>query len=276
MKMPELPEVETIRRELSAKLPGRRFCGVEILDERPLRGISPRDFCRRLVGQRIEDISRSGKYLLFHLSSGETLIIHLRMTGALLLNPKDQERFTRLIFKFDDGTALVFSDVRRFGAVYLVRDKLDVVGELGVEPLSEEFTPGKLAGLLAGRRAPIKAVLLDQTVIAGIGNMYADEALFSAGIHPLTPAGKLSPAQIKALHGAIRRILLRAIDSGGASVSTYRRPSGEIGTAHYDFKVAHCRGKKCPRCKTEIQRVKVRNRSSYYCPRCQQLERGAT
>ncbi|MEM3452256.1 MAG: bifunctional DNA-formamidopyrimidine glycosylase/DNA-(apurinic or apyrimidinic site) lyase [Candidatus Hadarchaeum sp.] len=274
--MPELPEVETIRRELSAKLLGRRFCDVEIHDEKPLRGISPRDFRRRLIGQRIGSISRSGKYLLFHLSSGETLIIHLRMTGVLLLNPADQERFIRIVFKFDDDTQLVFTDVRRFGAVYLVKNKSDVVGALGVEPLSEEFTPETLARLLAKRRAPIKAVLLDQTVIAGIGNMYADESLFSARIHPLTPAGKLNPDQIKALHRAIQRILLRAIGKGGASVSTYRRPGGEIGTAHFDFKVAHCGGKKCPRCRAEIQRVKVRNRSSYYCPRCQLVASVAT
>ncbi|MBC7218856.1 MAG: bifunctional DNA-formamidopyrimidine glycosylase/DNA-(apurinic or apyrimidinic site) lyase [Hadesarchaea archaeon] len=274
--MPELPEVETIKRELSAKLLGRRFSDVEIFDEKPLRGISPREFRRRLMGQRIEDISRSGKYLLFQLSSDETMIIHLRMTGALLLDPKEREKFTRIIFRFDGGTTLVFTDVRRFGAVYLVRNKADIVGRLGVEPLSEEFTPEVLAGLLAGRRAPIKAVLLDQTVIAGIGNMYADEALFSTGIHPLTPAGKLNSTQIRALHGAIRKILVRAIGSGGASVSTYRRPGGEIGTAHFDFKVAHCGGKKCPRCRAEIQRVRVRNRSSYYCPQCQELDRDVT
>ncbi|MEM4188013.1 MAG: bifunctional DNA-formamidopyrimidine glycosylase/DNA-(apurinic or apyrimidinic site) lyase [Candidatus Hadarchaeum sp.] len=274
--MPELPEVETIRRELSAKLLGRRFCDVEIRDEKPLRGISPRDFRRRLIGQRIESISRSGKYLLFHLSGGETMIVHLRMTGALLFDPRGQVRFIRIIFKLDDDTTLVFTDVRRFGAIYLVRDKLDIIGELGVEPLSKEFTPETLTGLLAKRKAPIKALLLDQTVIAGIGNMYADEALFSTRIHPLTPAGKLKPEQIRALHRAIQRILLRAIGKGGASVSTYRRPGGEIGTAHFDFKVAHCGGKKCPKCKAEIQRVKVRNRSSYYCPRCQQLESGAT
>ncbi|MGQ9788336.1 MAG: bifunctional DNA-formamidopyrimidine glycosylase/DNA-(apurinic or apyrimidinic site) lyase [Candidatus Hadarchaeaceae archaeon] len=274
--MPELPEVETIKKELSDKLLGRIFCDVEVHDEKPLRGISPQEFRRRLIGRRIEDISRSGKYLLLQLSSGESLIIHLRMTGALLFNPKGQVRFTRVIFRLDGGNALAFTDVRRFGTIYLVRNKMDIVGKLGVEPLSEEFTPEVLAGLLAGRRIPIKALLLDQTDIAGIGNMYADEALFSAGIHPLTPAGKLNPAQIRALHREIRRILNRAISSGGASVSTYRRPSGEIGTAHFGFKVAHCGGKKCPRCKAEIQRIRIRNRSSYYCPRCQELERGVT
>ncbi|MGC8817631.1 MAG: bifunctional DNA-formamidopyrimidine glycosylase/DNA-(apurinic or apyrimidinic site) lyase [Candidatus Hadarchaeum sp.] len=274
--MPELPEVETIKRELTARLLGRRFSSVEVRDEKILQGISPADFRRRLIGQRIDEIGRRGKYLLFQLSGSETLVIHLRMTGALLLNPEEQERFTRIVFSFDDRTRLVFTDVRRFGVVYLVRDRLDVVGELGVEPLAAEFTPSVLAGLLKGRRAPIKAVLLDQTVIAGIGNMYADEALFLAGIHPMTPAGKLNPAQVRALHGAIRRVLARAIDSGGASVSTYRRPSGEIGMAHFDFKVAHCGGKKCPRCRAEIRRVKVRNRSSYYCPKCQPLGRRTT
>jgi len=270
VEMPELPEVETIKRELSASLPGREILDVAIGDERPLRGIPPEEFRRRLIGQRFEDISRSGKYLIFHLSGGEKLVVHLRMTGALLLNPKNP-KFARIAFKLDDGGCLVFSDVRRFGAMYLVKNEQEVVGGLGVEPLSEKFTPEKLASLLAGRRAPIKAVLLDQSLIAGIGNMYADEALFLAGIHPMTPAGKLSKGQIKRLHRAIQRTLIRAIESGGASVSTYRRPSGDIGTAHFDFKVAHRGGKPCPKCKAAVQRIKIRNRSSYYCPNCQRL-----
>jgi len=269
--MPELPEVETIKRALSASLVGKQFRGLIIYDHKPLCGISPEEFRRRLIGQRIKSIGRSGKYLLFNLSNDDRLIIHLRMTGALLLNPKKPERFTRVIFSFNDNSRLVFTDVRRFGVMRLVKSESDVIGDLGVEPLSKEFTPELLAKLLAGRRAPIKAVLLDQTVIAGIGNMYADEALFSAKIHPTTPSGKLSLSQVNALHQAIRRTLTKAIRSGGASVSTYRLPDGGIGTAHFDFRVAHCGGRPCPKCKTEIQRIKIRNRSSYYCPKCQKL-----
>ncbi|MFH1821841.1 MAG: DNA-formamidopyrimidine glycosylase [Methanobacteriota archaeon] len=190
--MPELPEVETIRRELPACIVGKRFKDVAILDDRPVRRLSPKEFPQRLIGQTIE-VGRSGKYLLLRLSNGGTLIIHLRMTGALLLDPDKPERFTRVIFGFSDGSELVFTDTRRFGVMYLVKDEKDVVGKLGVEPLSNEFTPKVLAGLLAKRKAPIKAVLLDQTVIAGIGNMYADESLFSAKIHPMRVAGALSP-----------------------------------------------------------------------------------
>lgn len=267
--MPELPEVETIRAQLAACVVGRQFSEVTISDDKPLRNISPEDFRMQLVGQKIREVGRSGKYLLVRLANGSTLIIHLRMTGALLLNPKGPERFTRVIFKFADGSELVFTDVRRFGAMYLVKDEKEVVGKLGVEPFSDEFTPETLAKLLAKRTAPIKAVLLDQTVIAGIGNMYADEALFSARIHPMRKAGKISLAEIKALHKAIRDVLTKAIGKKGASISTYKCPSGELGTAHFDFRVAHRGGEKCPRCRSTIQRVKTRNRSSYYCPRCQ-------
>ena len=270
--MPELPEVETIKNELIPCITGKRFSEVTIYDDKPVRFPSPKEFRERLLGQMIKGISRSGKYLIFHLSNGDALIIHLRMTGALLLNPKNPERFTRIIFRFNDNSTLVFTDTRRFGAMYLVKNALDVVGKLGIEPLSEGFTLGVLAKLLAKRKAPIKAVLLDQTVIAGIGNMYADESLFSAKIHPLRKAGDLSPAKIKSLHKAIREILIKAIGSKGASVSTYKCPSGELGTAHLDFRVAHRGGEPCPRCKTTVQRVKIRNRSSYYCPKCQKIQ----
>ncbi len=267
--MPELPEVETIRGQLAECVVGRQFSDVVISDDKPLRRITPREFRGQLIGQRIKEVSRSGKYLLIRLANGSTLIVHLRMTGALLLNPKNPERYTRVIFKFTDGSELVFTDVRRFGAMYLVADEKEVVGDLGVEPLSEEFTPEILAKLLAKRTAPIKAVLLDQTVIAGVGNMYADEALFSAKIHPMRQAGKVTPAEIKSLHKAIRDVLAKAIGKKGASISTYKCPSGELGTAHFDFRVAHRGGESCPRCKGTVQRLVVRNRGSYYCPRCQ-------
>jgi len=267
--MPELPEVETIKQQLAACIVGKQFSDLAISDGKPLRRISSGNFRKRLIGQEIKEVGRSGKYLLVRLANGSTLIIHLRMTGALLLNPKNTERFTRVTFKFTDGGELVFTDVRRFGAMYLVKDEKDVVGKLGLEPLSDEFTPGILAKLLAKRKAPIKAVLLDQTVIAGIGNMYADEALFSARVHPMRKAGDLLPFETKNLHKAIRDVLTKAIGKKGASISTYKCPSGELGTAHFDFRVAHRGGEKCPKCKTVIQRVKTRNRSSYYCPKCQ-------
>ena len=269
-KMPELPEVETIKNELSCII-GKRFSEVTIYDDLPVRRPSLEEFRGQLIGQRIQSISRAGKYLLLRLSGGDTLIIHLRMTGALLYNPKNPERFTRVVFKFNDGSDLVFTDTRRFGAMYLVKNELDVVGKLGIEPLTDDFTPEALTKLLAKRKAPIKAVLLDQTVIAGIGNMYADESLFSAKIHPLRKAGDLSAAEVKALYKAIREILIKAIGDKGASISTYRCPSGELGTAHLSFRVAHRGGKPCPRCRTPIKRIAIRNRGSYYCPKCQKI-----
>ncbi len=271
VEMPELPEVETIKNELSACIVGKRFYDVKIYDDRPLRRPSLAEFRLQLIGQRIKKVSRSGKYLLFHLSRNVTFIIHLRMTGALLLNPKNPEKYTRIIFEFNDNSNLVFTDTRRFGTMYLVKNKQDVIGKLGVEPLSDDFTPNALAKLLSRRKASIKAVLLDQTVIAGIGNMYADESLFSAKIHPMRDAGSLSPREINALHKTIRETLTKAIGSKGASISTYKRPSGELGTAHLFFRVAHRGGEPCPRCKATLQRVKIRNRSSYYCPKCQKI-----
>ena len=269
--MPELPEVETVKNELMPYVVGHKITDVVLLWAGIVKEPSPEEFRRRLIGQKITGLTRRGKYLPFSLSGGDTLIAHLKMTGALLLDPDKPERFTRVVFGFSDGSELVFTDTRRFGVMYLVKDEKDVVGKLGVEPLSNEFTPKVLAGLLAKRKAPIKAVLLDQTVIAGIGNMYADESLFSAKIHPMRKAGEVSPIEIKALHRAIREVLTKAIGSKGASISTYKCPSGELGTAHFDFRVAHRGGEPCPRCKTMIQRVKIRNRSSYHCPKCQRI-----
>lgn len=267
--MPELPEVETIKSELAPHVVGRTFTGVTVCDAKPIKQPEPEEFCQKLVGQKISSLERRGKYLLFHLSSGEALIIHLRMTGALLLNPEQQDRYTRVIFHFDDGSRLAFTDRRRLGAIWLAEDAKAVTRKLGPEPLEPDFTAETLARLLKKRQAPIKAVLLDQSVIAGIGNMYADEALFLARIHPLQKASSLKPQEVQKLHQAIRQVLQKAIASKGASIDTYKRPDGHIGTAHKDFHVAHQKGKPCPKCRTPIQRLPIRNRGSYFCPKCQ-------
>jgi formamidopyrimidine-DNA glycosylase len=242
--MPELPEVETIKNELIPRVIGHKITNVTILDDKIVRQPSLAQFRSRLVGQKTTKIERRGKYLIFGLSGGEALIIHLKMTGSLLLEPP--ERFSRAIIHLDDG-----------------------INKLGPEPLETDFTPKLLARRLSKRTAPIKALLFDQKFIAGIGNMYADEALFRARIHPLHPGKSLSPEEIKRLHRAIRQILAAAINNKGASVENYFRPDGQIGTAHFEFKVAHGRGKNCPRCGTAIKRILVRNRGSYFCPRCQ-------
>jgi len=267
--LPELPEVETIKKELSPHVIGRRFTDIIVSDAKPVKQPSVEELRRKLIGQSINDLERRGKYLVFRLSSGETLVIHLKMTGALLLNPKQPDGYARVIFRLDDGSQLAFTDRRRLGALWLLENEQAVIGKLGPEPLAPEFTVAILAKRLHKRQAPIKAVLLDQAFIAGIGNMYADEALFAAKIHPLRKADRLSPQEIRNLHKAIVDVLKSAIDSKGASIDTYKRPDGQLGTAHDNFRVAHRGGKSCPVCGTPIQRLAVRNRGSYFCPNCQ-------
>jgi len=269
--MPELPEVETIKNELSPWIVGQSFTGVTISDERIVAEGSAEEIRRGLIGRTVESLGRRGKYLIFCLSNGRSLIIHLRMTGALLLNPKEIDRYTRAVFHLSSGHRLAFTDQRRLGLMWLADDANTVVGKLGPEPLDECFTTEILGQRLSRRRTPVKASLLDQCLIAGIGNMYADEALFAAGIHPLRTANDLSPQEVRTLHNCICRILQAGISSKGASVDTYVRPEGQLGTAHCDFKVAHRGGEACSICGSTIERVPIRNRGSYFCPRCQPL-----
>jgi formamidopyrimidine-DNA glycosylase len=244
--MPELPEVETIKNELIPHVVGHKITGVTLFDKKLVHQPSAEEFCSRLTGQKITGVERRGKYLIFSLASGEALIVHLKMSGSLLLKPPD--RFTRAIIHLDGGTELYFRDPRKFGAMWLVANKNTVIGKLGPEPLEAGFRPKILAQRLSGRTANIKALLCDQNLVAGIGNMYADEALFLAGIQQVLSAG---------------------IKNKGASVESYFRPDGTPGTAHSQFKVAHGRGKNCPVCGTPLERIPVRNRGSYFCPKCQ-------
>jgi len=267
--MPELPEVETIKNALERCLVGRTFASVRITDTRPVQRLSQKQFCSGLVGRKITGISRRGKYLIISLSDSSNLIIHLRMTGALLWNPDEDEPFTRLEFFFDDGSRLIYSDVRRFGTMHLAADLNEVVGKLGIEPLNDRFTSKALARLLKSRATPIKSALLNQEHIAGIGNMYADEALFMAKIHPLRPAKSLTAAEIKTLHGSIREVLKKGIRNNGASIRNYRSPDGKTGTAHEEFAVAHREGQPCPACGAPVTRIVVGQRGSYFCQRCQ-------
>jgi formamidopyrimidine-DNA glycosylase len=269
--LPELPEVETIKNELAPYITGRRFTDIEVRDSKAVKEHKVEELRSKLIGQSVVCIERRGKYLIFRLSNSKTLVIHLRMTGSLLLNPEQTGHHARVIFCFDDGSRLVFVDRRRLGVVWLLENNLTVTGKLGPEPLAADFTIDTLAERLRKRQAPIKAVLLDQGFIAGIGNMYADEALFTAGIHPTRKASSLSQTEIRSLHKAIIDVLRSAIGSKGASISTYIRPGGELGTAHDNFRVAHRGGRPCPVCGTPIERLAIRNRGSYFCPRCQKL-----
>ena len=269
--MPELPEVETIKNELSPHVIGRTITGVTILWERTVHSPPAEEFRSRLAGKRITGLSRRGKYLIFSLSSQEFLIVHMKMTGSLLLMPASAEldSYTRAILFLDDETALQFRDPRKFGKMWLAKDTCEVLPEMGPEPLHDGFTPRVLAQRLHDRKAPIKALLSDQGIIAGIGNMYADEALYSARIHPLRLGGSLTHDEIQRLHRAIIDTLTTAIGSKGASIANYYRPGGEQGTAHFNFKVAHRRNETCPECGGPVERIVVRNRGTYFCPRCQ-------
>jgi len=272
--MPELPEVETIRNELSPWVVGQSFTQVTILDAKLVCDGSAEEVSRDLIGPKVESLERRGKYLIFHLSNGKSLIMHLRMTGSLLLDPKQVDRYARAGFHFSSGHRLVFSDRRRLGLIRLVDDANTVVCKLGPEPLDERFTPDILGQRLSRHHIPIKAALLDQCIVAGIGNMYADEALFAARIHPLRKADGLSPKEVQTLHNSICRVLGAAIGNKGASVDTYVRPEGGLGTAHFDFKVAHKGGEPCPVCGSTIERCLVQNRGTCFCPRCQSLRSG--
>jgi formamidopyrimidine-DNA glycosylase len=272
--MPELPEVETIKNELAPWVVGQSFAKVAILDAKLVCGCPAEKVRRELVGQKVESLKRRGKYLIFHLSNGGSLIMHLRMTGSLLLNPREVERYARAVFHLSNGHCFVFNDRRRLGKIWLVDDAETVVCKLGPEPLDKGFTSGVLRQRLSRHHIPIKAALLDQHIVAGIGNMYADEALFASRIHPLRKADELSPREVRTLHNSIRRILRAAIGNKGASVDTYVRPEGEPGTAHSDFKVAHRGGEPCPVCGSTIERCVVQSRGTYFCPRCQPLSRG--
>lgn len=269
--MPELPEVETVRRELLPLLVGRRVERVEIRWPRLVDRPSLDAFVRHLQGITIRDIWRRGKYLIFDLDSGRHWIVHLRMTGQLRVrdanDPPDRHTHARVFL--DDGRALHYRDQRKFGRFYLVEREDEVVGDLGPEPLSETWRPEDLARRLTGRKAAIKALLLDQRVVAGIGNIYADEALFEAGIHPARPGGSLSMEEIKGLYRAIRKVLTEAIAARGSSLSTYVPPSGKQGSYQNHRRVFRRAGKPCPVCGTLIERVKIAGRSTHFCPRCQ-------
>jgi formamidopyrimidine-DNA glycosylase len=266
--MPELPEVETIKNELLPHVLNRTIQRVDIYWDKMVKQPPVEEFRRRLVGQKITGLTRRGKYLFFHLSGGEVLVMHMKMTGSLVINP-DDTKFARAVLHLDNGTSVYFHDPRKFGKMWLEKSPDAVIKQLGPEPLDENFTMKTLGDILAKHKAPIKPVLLDQGIIAGIGNMYADESLFEARIHPMKPANKLTKEELKRLYLAIQLVLRKALKKKGASVRNYIRPDGTPGTAHDEFNVAHGVGKKCPRCGAAIERIVVRGRGTYICPRCQ-------
>jgi len=274
--MPELPEVETVRTSLEPRLVGRRFDDVEILDSRLTRPINPAEVAAELTGERVAAVDRRGKYLIVRFESGLVLLIHLRMTGSLAHSRNgalaSAKSHVRAVVRLDDGSDVAYRDVRRFGTWLVLRaDELDsyLAARLGLEPLERGFSASKLAERLEGRRAPIKAALLDQRNLAGVGNIYADEALWRARIDPRRSAGELDVPEIRALHRGIRRSLEAGIARQGATLRDYRTPDGAAGGMQHEFKVYGRGGEPCPRCGAPIEKTRVGGRGTWFCPSCQ-------
>jgi formamidopyrimidine-DNA glycosylase len=277
--MPELPEVETLICDLRPCVEGRVFTDVEVCWPRTVHGQKPEEFSRRLIGQRIIAASRRGKFLVFALADSNSatqrpeqyLLIHLRMSGQLLFDPlpPTHESHIRVIFTFDDGRKLFFRDMRKFGRVYLAADLATVVGDLGPEPLADEFDCEALAALLRGRRGMIKPLLLNQRLLAGVGNIYADEALFIAGINPRRAVQSLQPEDIARLCAGIREALQQGIRNRGTTLDDFRDANGCPGRNQDSLQVARQADQPCSRCGAPIQRAVVGGRGSYFCACCQ-------
>lgn len=274
--MPELPEVETIRRDLAGEVEGRGIVACRIHhDDILLDGEAPEAFAARLSGRRIERLDRRAKYLIFRLEGGRILQVQLRMTGRFALGRRrpDPEEFGHLAAEIDldDGRTLWYDDVRRLGGFRLMSDADWARAEdrLGPEPLSDGFGPSVLGEVLAGRRAPVKNLLLDQRLLAGVGNIYASESLHAAGIDPRRPGGELDRPEVERLVSAIRTVLGAALEHAGTTFRNYRAVNGRSGSFQERLAVYGRDGEACRRCGEEVRRIVQAGRSSYHCPGCQ-------
>jgi formamidopyrimidine-DNA glycosylase len=279
--MPELPEVETYVRELAPAIAGRTIVAAQVFWPRIIAAPDAAAFPDRVAGLRFTSFGRRGKYMLLGLSDDSTLVVHLRMTGKLLVVPGDTPptAHTHVVLTLDDGRSLHYDDPRKFGRFWVVADPETLLdAKLGPEPLSDDFTPSRLAMALAGRQAAIKALLLDQAVVAGVGNIYADEALFRAGIHPARAGGTLTRREIARLHEAVRTVLAAGIERqgsslGGSNSQNYLRPGGERGSFQEEHLVFRRTGQPCATCGTTIERIVIGQRSTHFCPVCQREKR---
>jgi formamidopyrimidine-DNA glycosylase len=279
--VPELPEVETIRERLAPRLTGRRFDRVVIADPRLTRPEPPEAVAAALEGERVLAVGRRGKYLVVEFESGRHLLVHLRMTGNIEHPARgglDADPHRRAVVTLDDGSDVAYRDVRRFGTWTLLEpgelDEYFAARRLGGEPLERTFTARTLTRAFAGRRAPVKAALLDQRAAAGVGNIYADEALWRARIHPLRPAGTLGPDEIACLRKGIRAALEMGIARQGATLRDYRDPDGTRGRMQEEFRVYGRAGEPCFRCGTPIEKTRAGGRGTWYCPTCQRFDPG--
>lgn len=279
--MPELPEVETTRRGLAMQLEGRKIARIEA--RRPdLRWPLPRDFAARIQGKRVLGLERRAKYILIRLENGPgrgdlIWLIHLGMSGRMLLRPGGWPnaigKHDHVIFTTDAGWSVTFNDARRFGAMDLIEPgelaSHKLLRDLGPEPLDDAFTPAALIAALKGRRTPMKSALLDQSVVAGLGNIYVSEALFRAGIHPERLAGSVSPKRLQRLVPEIKQVLLEAIAAGGSSLRDYVQSDGELGYFQTFFRVYGHEGDPCPACGRPVRRIVQAGRSTFFCAACQ-------
>lgn len=283
--MPELPEVETVRRGLLDKLCGRVVTSVKVFRPASIAHPSATEFVKALKGRRFEDIERRGKYLLFSLDKGAKLAAHLRMSGRLLVLKPTQENknvrleHVRVRMELDNGNIFLFEDMRVFGRLWFIAAQIpasEIVSglkELGVEPLSDDFDADYLFAALKTRTQAIKTVLLDQTLIAGIGNIYADESLHLAGIHPQRRAKELKRGQIEILCTQIKQVLSRAIENRGSTLRNYTDSDGVNGNYQSLAHVYGRAGQQCRQCSAAVMRIRLAGRSAHYCPKCQPLPR---
>ncbi len=266
--VPELPEVETIRVALEPLLAGRTIARAEIVDHRLTLPEPPEAVAQQLEGERIAAVDRRGKYLLLRFGSGRVLLVHLRMTGSLRAGRLDGDPHRRALLELEDGSFVAYRDIRRFGT-WLLLDAIDVdpylAARLGEDPFDRRFDLRRLAA----RRAPVKAAILDQRTVPGLGNIYADEALWRARIHPLRPAGSLDADEVKRLRRGVRKALRVGIARQGATLRDYAAPDGAAGAMQREFRVYGRAGEPCDRCRTPIEKTRVAGRGTWYCPKCQ-------
>ncbi len=272
--MPELPEVEQVRRSLAPHIVGKSISQVEVGLPRLIKYPEPAAFCQRLLGERIEAVGRRGKYLRLELASGQYLLLHLRMTGALIAQERGlpPPSYAKLKFSLSGDTDLYFTDIRTFGTLYLLRPgELGIAGydSLGPEPLTAGFTPAYLAPLAARARQTVKAFILDQRRIAGLGNIYADEALFASGLAPARLANSLGEEEVAALVAAINQVIAQGIANRGTTFRDYRDGEGRQGSNQEHLAVYGRGGLPCRRCGGPLVKTVVAGRGTVYCPRCQ-------
>lgn len=274
--MPELPEVETVKRSLEPLVKGKEIEHVEVFCAKIIKNIEPAVFKEKVRGRMIMGVERRGKYLLFRLDQGLTLVIHLRMTGQLTVCDRDLPlgKHTHVLFHLSAGADMRFTDLRKFGLIYLVPtgcwEEIKGLHSLGYEPLSADFTLASLQQLLTGKKGKLKAFLLDQRWIAGIGNIYADEILFEAGLNPQRDVGTLKQEEIEKLYRAIKLKLAEGVKYRGTSLRDYVDGRGEKGGFQEKLMVYGHKGKPCPRCGTPLQRIVAAGRGTVFCPQCQQ------